>query len=71
MLHCSLLFYRLYDRGFLFKDGECDQIMYKVLCQEVDLDDRGEAAKFLLSSGGTANLKYEGGDTYVFILYFN
>nr|CAB3262745.1 uncharacterized protein LOC100182602 [Phallusia mammillata] len=55
----------LVQQGFLFKTDECNRIIYKILKQEVSLDERAEATRFLLKNGGLVSLKYPGGDTSV------
>lgn len=57
------LIFRLVKKGFLFKDGECNKVLYKVLIHQLFLEDRLETASFLLENGGSVNLRYEGGDS--------
>ena len=38
-------------------------MMYKILINDIFLDEREESARFLLENGGSVNLRYEGGDS--------
>nr|XP_026689433.1 uncharacterized protein LOC100182602 isoform X2 [Ciona intestinalis] len=51
--------------GFLFKPGEANQVMHKILIQELEVDNRSAASAFLLENGGSVNLQYEGRNTSV------
>ncbi|CAK8680159.1 unnamed protein product [Clavelina lepadiformis] len=55
----------LVKQSFLFKEGECNRIIYKILTQELIVDDRAEAITFLLENGGLVNLRYQGADSSV------
>lgn len=53
----------LVERGIFFKSGETDRVMYKLLTEQLAVNDRAMMAKFLLDNDASINLKYEGGDT--------
>lgn len=52
----------LIENGFLFKAGEADRILYKVLTQQLLVDDRAAVTQLLLDNGASTTLTYEGGE---------
>jgi len=59
----SLFLFRLVGEGFLFKPEESNKILYKILSQQLVVDERDEAARFLLRNGALVNVRYAGADT--------
>ncbi|XP_013397902.1 uncharacterized protein LOC106164510 [Lingula anatina] len=53
----------LIENGFEFKEGEPDLLVQRILAEQVKVIQQGEAIKFLLDHGASANPVYPGGNT--------
>ncbi|XP_050411091.1 uncharacterized protein LOC126825502 [Patella vulgata] len=69
LLHLSLAndfidaCYWLIENGFTFKEKEPDILLKRILTEQIKLNDRAVAAKFLMENGADPNPRYAGGNT--------
>jgi len=61
--NAPMIFYRLVNRGLVFKIGEADELLYKVLTNEIDVKDPGEMISFICQNGCNLETRYQGGNT--------
>ncbi|ESO91608.1 hypothetical protein LOTGIDRAFT_233395 [Lottia gigantea] len=55
--------YWLMENGFSFKEKEPDILLKRILTEQIKLNDRAVAAKFLMENGADPNPHYPGGNT--------
>ncbi len=61
--NAPLFFFRLVKSGLVFKIGEADELLYKVLTNEIDVKDPGEMISFICQNGCNLETRYQGGNT--------
>ena len=58
---------RLVDEGFTFKLDESNQLLYRILTNQVKLDDTVGSVLMLCKNNASMDLAYENGDSLVFV----